>query len=292
LQRIHVQHFQLNRLAGAMHFLRIAAGLAVLLIVFAGCDNTPGVREEAAPPAFVPGSFSLQPRQPIEVPVPDSLPANVGIEINLLVGVRVKTSERIDSVKYVVRPPVDLADPETGEVVALASGALQPAGGDRYEADTSIVLPTSLPGLYTVEVYGTSEAGRLVRQKLSGKLRFITNGGPPVVQRLRIPDTVAVPAEEPKRIRVRALVTDPQGRLNVGQVRLHAPGGARYVMRDDGGGDFTGSGDGTAGDSTFTARYPVEPSQEAGTFTFTVRAVDRGGRESDSVSTEVTFTRQ
>jgi hypothetical protein len=79
-----------------------------------------------------------------------------------------------------------------------------------------------------------------------------------------------------------AVVSDPDGLGNIQDVFVTTPNGNSLKMFDDG----ESLGDDVANDGRYTASFDV-PTATPGTFTFSFKAVDRSGLESEVVIKEI-----
>ena len=244
----------------------------VLATVLAACDATPGpdalggLPPELSDLAYTPTAVSLVAGDPYTVEDDVAL-------VPLTLDVRARDADgAVQEVAYVVQTPDVGADP-------LAAGTLTAAGDGRYRAETTLRIPVAEVRLYTVLVYAVDDDGLLSNQ-LRGLLPFTGRGQPPVIEAVEADPAVVVP---PTTLRLFATVSDPDGLDNVLRVEGTTPNGGTFELFDDG----VSRGDETAGDGRFTATFEV-PSATPGIQTFSFKAVDKAGLESDVATLDVT----
>ena len=246
--------------------LLVALCLAAAL---AACDDTPGISDTGRPPAL--SDFQVSP----DTFVYEGADPTVSIPISI--SAAVDEGGGGTTVRYVVRA-------QNGNE-ALADGTLEP--GDRYTASTAIEVARGAVGNYVVSAIAAGAGG--IGNEVTALVRYTAPDlGPPVITSATAdPNPVASPGS----FTVSAAVQDPDGLANIARVELES-GGAEFRLCDDGGVGVCGfggtdlaapSGDGTAGDGTFSRRFQVPAGQEPGDLGFVVRAFDRAGLASDPV---------
>jgi len=250
------------------------AGVLAAGVIFTACDTTPGARDlDNLPPQLSELDFT-----PRVVDLGTATVDNGEVDIAFTVSVRAEDAyDDLDSVSYVVRPPLRSSEPS-------ARGVLEPSGGGLFTANATLQLAAGLPGNYTVVVYATDRLGQLSNQVQGNLLLDDSNatGSPPVIDAVvSIPE----PINPPTTLFVVATVSDPDGLVNILRVEITTPAGDTFSMFDDG----EQLGDQVAGDGDYTAAFDVPAGVPEGVQTFEIRAFDRNGNQSEVVEHPVTI---
>lgn len=251
--------------------------IAVVALV-SGCDALPGIRDtEDRPPSL--SAFDFSPRT-VDISLLEPSDIEDGftdVEVTFSVAVDDGGEDDVDSVYYVVRPPLRSSTP-------VAGGFLQPAGGDQFSAVSTLSLPVGQPGNYVLLVYAADRQGQLSNQVQGNFFLDATNaaGNPPVVEQVDAIPEVMTP---PGTLVIVATVSDPEGLVNVLRVEITLPDGQKFGMSDDG----QTLGDAIAGDGRYTAAFNVASGLPPGVQVFQVQAFDRNGNASAVVDRPVTF---
>ncbi|MEX0599037.1 MAG: hypothetical protein WD021_03040 [Rhodothermales bacterium] len=252
----------------------VAAMLVAACALVAACDQAPGPQADLGR-APVLSQFSFAPHV-VAVPAEgesESLVVPLSIEVAVTEGDRA-----LETVSFVVQSPVAGAS-------SVARGTLTQVSGNRFVGGAEFSIPVGEVGVYTVLVYAVDAAGTLSNE-VRGTLRVEGVGRPPVVEFVVAPDTVYRPqlGEEPKRIPIVAVVSDPEGLRNINAVQFWnaASPAARFDMFDTG-----ELGDEVAGDGRYTRVVEIASSNQGGTNTFVFQAVDLSGLASNTVEKSI-----
>ena len=268
----------------------LAVSIGALLGLVAACDTAPGPEELGVRPPLL-QDFSFSPQRVVFALLPPEQIVGDSVEVPLSLSVTALGPEQpIDEVIYVVQSPFSLTEP-------LASGTMQPEGGNRYTASLTLTLSALDVRGYTVLVYAVDQAQR-VSGEVRGQLEYVRifePGDPPVIAEVVLPDTLQRPAEGQPGVSLPliALVSDPDGLNDVEKVEfwnINTPS-ARILMCDDGGIRLCGasqeSGDEVAGDGRFTRRVFIESTNALGVNSLAFQATDRAGLTSEVVRKDI-----
>ena len=238
----------------------LAVSIGALLGLVAACDTAPGPEELGVRPPLL-QDFSFSPQRVVFALLPPDQVVGDSIVVPLTLSVTALGPERpIDEVVYVVQSPFSLTEP-------LASGPMQPEGGNRYTASLTLTISALDVRNYTVLVYAVDQAQRVsgeVRSQLE-YVRIFEPGDPPVIEELVVPDTLQRPAEgqPPVALVFAAVVSDPDGLTDVEKVEFWNIGSPndRILLCDDGGNrpcaNNEDSGDEVAGDGLLDRKSVV-----------------------------------
>jgi len=252
--------------------------LALLALLWVGCDVEPGIEDPTGrPPAvsnlsFTPNELDIRSLDPSEV-------ANGAVEIQVDVSVQVVDSDsELDRVVFVLRSPVQGQD-------AIAFQFLDPSTANQYVGSFLITFDTGLIGDYLVEVYAV-DASNLLSNRALGTLSILNDGQPPVIDEIIAPDTIQRPATGTQQEQLIAVVSDPDGLSNIANVlfwNVNNPNDT-FSLFDDG----DQGGDETAGDGRYTVTIVISSTNATGTNTFAFQATDRSGLKSEIISKDIT----
>lgn len=250
-----------------LYFFRYpAAVLAAAILVLSGCDQAPGLLDDAGTPPEL-SEFSFSPHQFIAPPGDDN--ANIVVPLSMEVTVR-DPDHDVKAVSFVV-----FGD-ET-----LAEGVLALGSGGRYAGHSDVIVPAGEIGVYTVLVFAEDLEGMLSNQ-VRGMMHVSAEGAPPVISMVVAPDTLRRPGpgEPAKLLELIAVVSDPDGLSNIASVEfwnVERPG-TKIGMFDEG-----TDGDAEAADGRYTRVVRIDSSNEPGVTTLAFQARDRAGLLSDIV---------
>ncbi len=164
----------------------------------------------------------------------------------------------------------------------IVSSELVSATGSQFSISEEVVLPAAELGIYTVRIVGYDNAANLSNQVRGNLLFTSTTGSAPSIDNFEaFPETITPPGT----LVMVATASDPDGLANILSVLITTPNNQEFEMFDDG----VSSGDATAGDGRFTATFDVPAGVAPGVQTFSVKAVDRSGLESNVVEKDVTI---
>ena len=256
----------------------LATALVVSVAVFWGCDAVPGVRDASdLPPAVSDFDFSPRTVDISQLDPQDLADGLTDVNLNVSVAVDGGPEGDVDSVYFVVRPPLRTGMP-------VATGVLLPVGDGRYEAASTVTLPVGQPGNYVVVVYASDQQGQLSNQVQGNLFLDATNavGNPPIVEQVEAFPEVMTP---PGTLVIVATVSDPEGLLNILRVEITTPTDQKFAMADDG----ESLGDEVADDGRYTAAFNVSSGLPPGVQVFKVQAFDRNGNVSNVVDRPVTI---
>lgn len=268
-----------------------AACAGVLLSLLAACDSAPGPEQLGLrPPLLQDFTFSPQ-RVVFGILPPDQIVGDsVRVPLSLSV-VAFGPESPIAEVAYVVQSPFSSIEP-------IATGTLQPEGGNRYTATATLTISALEVASYPIVVYAVDQTKR-VSGEVRGQINYVRvfdPGEPPVINEIVAPDTVQRPAvgQPAVTLPLVAVVSDPDGLSDVEKVEfwnVETPNN-RFELCDDGGGQPCGvsadSGDEAAGDGRFTLTVFVASSNAPGVNTFGFQAIDRAGLRSAIVEKQIT----
>ena len=167
--------------------------------------------------------------------------------------------------------------PLTNSALPLLAQRLTPAGGDRFTADTTLTLPRTAYGTYTLRVFALDAEGQLGEGQTRLTLR--TRNRTPVL------GTVAAspnPYPGTGALVLTADATDPDGAADLDRVDATFAG-TSFRLFDDG----ATSGDAVAGDGRYTATILFADRPAAGTYPVAFVATDRQGARSATAQTSL-----
>ncbi|MFQ5570275.1 MAG: hypothetical protein ACE5G0_11410 [Rhodothermales bacterium] len=261
-----------------------------LLGLLSSCDSAPGPEALGLRPPTL-SDFSYSPQRVVFGLLPPDQIEGDRVLVPLELSVVARGPEvPIEEVAYVVQAPTSLTDP-------IATGTMQPAGGDRYTASTTLSLSADEIATYTIVVYAVDQARRVSGEVrgLLHYLRVFEPGSPPVIEAIEAPDSLTRPAPGAPAVALKiiAVVSDPDGLNEVEKVEfwnVNTPN-TRLLMCDDGGGRPCGivndSGDDVAGDGRFTLTVFLTSDNAPGVNTFAFQVTDRAGLTSEIVEKQI-----
>ena len=242
-------------------------------LLLTGCDGIPENSTVSGLPPTLSG-FSFSPNF-VDLAVADKNSDGDAL-VSLSVTVTASDPETdIQEVVLTVASPIANQDPVVTESLLVTTGS-------EYSINYDMVLPAAELGIYTVRVTAYDSNANLSNQVRGNLLFTSTSGSPPVVTAFEaFPEVVTPPAT----LKMVATVTDPDGIANILSVLITTPNNQELEMFDDG----ITSGDDVASDGMYTASFDVPVGVTPGVQTFSVKAVDRSGLESDTVEKDVTI---
>lgn len=249
----------------ALPFLPLA--LAVLL---GACDSAPG-RTTAPGRLPIVTSVAATPADVVVEELPAADVTATTVRVRLAVAATARDPEgALDRVSYALYPLTPSALP-------LVAQRLRPTGGDAFAADTTLTLPRTGLGTYTLRVYALDAEGQLGE----GQTRLVLRS------RNRAPALGTVAASPNPYPGTGALVltaeaTDPDGTADLDRVEATFAG-TTFRLFDDG----ATSGDATAGDGRYTATILFSERPAAGTYPIAFVAIDRQGARSATAQTSL-----
>ena len=242
-------------------------------VLFAGCDQAPGVEPPGGDPPVL-SQFEFDPHS-VSLGSPGVDEVGELVRFSVSIGVNVDDPDGdLERVAYVVRSPYTEQEP-------VAEGDLSASGGSAYGTTATITVPRGDVGVYTVLVYAVDEAGSL-SDNVRGMLTFSGQGDPPVILEVSAPETVQRPApgDEPETFVLSATVDDPDGLSSISEVvfwNVNLPT-SRIQMVDNGSG-----ADDVANDGIYTRTVQIESGNAAGETVLAFQATDRSGLRSNIV---------
>ncbi len=268
----------------------VAASMGILLGLLAACDSAPGPEALGVRPPLL-QNFTFSPQRVVFALLPPEQIVGDSVRVPLELGVTALGPESpIEEVTYIVQSPFSLTEP-------LATGTMQPAGGNQYTASMTLTISALEVQNYTILIYAVDQTRR-VSGEVRGQLEYVRSfepGDPPVIDEIAAPDTVQRPAEGQPGVSLvlTALVSDPDGLGDIEKVEfwnVNTPS-IKLLMCDDGSnrpcGSSAQSGDVVAGDGRFTRRVFIESSNAPGVNRLAFQATDRAGLTSEIVQKDV-----
>lgn len=242
--------------------------LLPLPLVALGCDDAPG---RASAPSRLPvvSAVSVTPSDVVVEDLPASDVTASTVRVRIAVAATARDPEgALDYVAYAVFPL-------GGGASAIVSQRLRPIGGDRFGADTTLTLPRTGRGTYTLRVFALDTDGQLGEGQ--SRITLGTRNRAPVVE-----SATASPNPYPGTgaLLLTALASDPDGLADVERVDATFSGQS-FRLFDDG----RTSGDVTAGDGRFTGTILFADRPTAGSYPVSMVATDRAGERSAAVTT-------
>lgn len=272
--------------------------LACLLLAAVGCETVTEPAPVAAPAAPTLSDFSFAPDTvQFEALPPEQVAEDTLAKIPLELTVHASDANGcVQRVGYIIKAAFGSSDPQaSGQLQWVGEGADPPGETCRngsYAKTDTLLLPQGAVGLYTVRLYAVDNDS-LLGDQVQGLFYFTAaKREPPVIHRVEAPDSVKRPEDdETVLVPIVAVVSDPNGLENVGQVEMLQNNAQSFspqiFLCDDGGvggcGPFSNSGDKQAGDGRFTITTRVDSSNQAGSNTFKFQATDRSGLTSSIV---------
>ena len=257
---------RLRPLAAGLFVPLAAAALATAAL--AGCDDAPG-RAASTGRLPVVSSVSVTPADLVveDLPASDVTPSTVRVRLSVAATAR-DAEGALTRVSYAVFPV-------GGGAVPVVAQTLRAAGGDRFTADTTLTLPRTGLGTYTVRLFAIDGDGLLGEGQARITLRS-RNRAPVVASGVAAPNPY--PGTGP--LVLTAVASDPDGLTDVDRVDATFSGQS-FRLFDDG----RTSGDPIAGDGRFTGTILFADRPAAGSYPVSFVATDRAGVRSAAVTT-------
>ncbi|MEM9663438.1 MAG: choice-of-anchor X domain-containing protein [Bacteroidota bacterium] len=256
--------------------------MLLFFLVASGCDTSPGADDRSLVQRQpVLSGFTFTPSEVVFEELPDTQVRGEEVDLPLRAAFSVTDPDGdLRAVTVVVTAPSPVGFTSGGAPIFTVGGVTLEATTDgAYVAETTITLPSSAIGRYTVRAQAIDDAG-LISNEVVGFFTYTSANEPPVIEAVEsIPDRIDL-ANLPDSFVIIATASDPDN--NIVRVFGQTPTGFEFDLFDDG----ASSGDEVAGDGRYTATFSAAPTTP-GTQTFTIQAIDRGGLESEVVTLDV-----